>query len=261
MKNSTLKIFLIIAFISLLCGCFSTHETEVIQGAGYKNSKIQWGFKKIEGKCPEVPSQWSELLKKYDGFYTGDTASKKLYLTFDEGYENGMTARILDILKKENVTAAFFITGSYLKTQKELVLRMVNEGHIVGNHTRNHPSMPEVLSDKKLMEEISSLNDGFFSLTSLNMKYLRPPKGEFSERTLAISQKMGYKTILWSNAYVDWVKNGNTKQNAFNKVTKYLHGGCIILLHAVSEENTEALSEIISFAREKGYTFVSLDDL
>lgn len=234
---------------------------EATQGTGYKNTKIQWGFKKIAEKQPEIPPSWAELLRKYDGYYIGDTNEKKIYLTFDEGYENGFTPQILDVLKEMNVPAAFFITGPYLKTEQELVKRMVNEGHIVGNHTVNHPSMPDVTSDEKLEKELTELDKNFYELTSSNMKYLRPPKGEFSERTLALAQKAGYKTILWSNAYVDWTNNGNSPENAFEKVTKYLHNGCIILLHAVSEDNAKALPEIINYARQKGYTFVGLDDL
>ncbi len=182
-------------------------------------------------------------------------------MTFDEGYENGFTAKILDALKENQTPAAFFITGAYIEKEKELVIRMVNEGHIVGNHTVNHPSMPDVSNDDKLTEEINALNEKFYLLTGQNMTYLRPPKGEFSERTLALSQKAGYKTILWSNAYVDWLPEGNSESNAIKKVTDYFHNGSIILLHAVSRENAQALPEIIRIAKQQGYTFSTLEDL
>lgn len=263
MKIKKFKIFCLTMVLPalVLFGCSSSQAEDAGQGSGYSNKKIQWGLKRNQNDFPEVPGEWETLLKKYDGYYLGDRSSKKIYLTFDEGYENGYTGQILDVLKEHKVPAAFFITGPYLKQQKELVLRMVSEGHIVANHTVNHPSMPDI-SDEKVVSELEGLNSQFFDLTGKNMKYLRPPKGEFSERTLALAQKNGYKTILWSNAYADWdVKKANTSKNAHDQVTKFLHNGCIILLHAVSKENAQALPEIIKTAQSMGYTFASLDEL
>lgn len=260
-KKITKFLSLLILATFLLVACTPPQTEDTGQGSGYSNKKIQWGLKRNKGDFPEVPQEWETLLKKYDGYFLGDRASKKIYLTFDEGYENGYTPQILDVLSEYQVPAAFFITGPYLKQQQNLVERMVKEGHIVGNHTINHPSMPDI-SDEKVVSELKDLNSDFFDLTGQNMKYLRPPRGEFSERTLALSQKNGYKTILWSNAYADWDMNkANTVQNAHNQVTNFLHNGCIILLHAVSKENAQALPEIIKTARSMGYTFASLDEL
>ena len=184
-----------------------------------------------------------------------------MYLTFDEGYENGYTAQILDVLKKTNTPAAFFVTGPYIKTQSELVKRMADEGHVVGNHTVNHPSMPDV-SDEVLKKELSDLDGMYYDLTKKNMKFLRPPRGEFSERTLALSKEMGYKSVFWSVAYADWDTNKQKgTENAIKQVTSQFHNGAIILLHAVSSDNANALEQIINIAKEQGYTFKSLEDL
>ncbi len=248
-----------IAINFFLCGCGTS--SMVAQGMGYDNTKIGWGLKRVENSQPEVPAYWQEMLKKYDGYYLGNTTEKVMYLTFDEGYENGYTAKILDVLKKRKTPAAFFVTGPYVKNEPELIKRMVDEGHIVGNHTVNHPSMPDV-GDEELVRELSDLNDNFFRLTNTNMKYMRPPKGEFSERTLALTQKNGYKSIFWSVAYADWdTKNQKGINYAVEQVTKQFHNGAIILLHAVSEDNAEALEQIINIATEQGYVFKSLEDL
>lgn len=225
------------------------------------NTTTAWGLKKNKGKAPDVPAAVIETLETFDGVYLSDKA-KTLYLTFDEGYENGYTAQILDTLKNTNTPAAFFVTGDYIKTQPDLVSRMVNEGHIVGNHTQNHPSMPSVTSISALAKEITALDDAFFSLTGKHMRYLRPPKGEFSERTLAVSKDLGYKSVFWSFAYADWSRDSiKGAQHAYESVMPYLHDGAIILLHAVSKDNADALDQIITDAYAQGYTFKSLDEV
>lgn len=225
------------------------------------NKMIAWGLKKNEGKAPDVPSLVTKVLDKYDAKYISDN-EKCLYLTFDEGYENGYSAQILDVLKDTNTPAAFFITGDYIKKEGELVKRMVNEGHIVGNHTQNHPSMPSVRSAVALAKELNELDDSFYQLTGEHMRYIRPPKGEFSERTLAISADLGYKTVLWSFAYADWHTDKiYGAQYAYDHVMPYLHDGAVLLLHAVSKDNADALYQIIADAKAKGYTFKSLDEL
>lgn len=233
----------------------------VAQGMGYDGTKIGWGLKKVENSQPEVPERWKEMLKKYDGYYLGNTNEKVMYLTFDEGYENGYTAKILDVLKKTNTPAAFFVTGPYVKNEPELIKRMVKEGHIVGNHTVNHPSMPD-LSEEEIANELTELNKSFAELTKENMKFMRPPMGEFSEKSLAAIQKNGYKTVFWSIAYADWDTNNQKGVDyAVEQVTKQFHNGAVILLHAVSEDNANGLEQIINIAKEQGYTFKSLEDL
>lgn len=242
-----------------LCGCGDADM--VAKESGYDSTKIGWGLKKIENSQPEVPANWQEMLKKYGGYYLGNTSEKVMYLTFDEGYENGYTSKILDVLKKTNTPAAFFVTGPYIKNEPELIKRMVEEGHIVGNHTVNHPSMPD-LSEEEITKELSELNNSFSKLTNQNMKFMRPPMGEFSEKSLAVTQKNGYKSIFWSVAYADWdTDNQKGVDNAVEQVTKQFHNGAVILLHAVSEDNANALEQIINTAKEQGYTFKSLEDL
>lgn len=226
------------------------------------NDKIAWGLKKVKGEKPEVPESITQTLSEFDGAYLSKSGGKNLYLTFDEGYENGYTGQILDVLKKTQTPAAFFVTGDYLENEAELVKRMVDEGHIVGNHTQNHPSMPEVPDVTTLAKEITDLDDQFFALTGQHMRYLRPPKGEFSEKTLAVSKDLGYKSVFWSFAYADWEKDKvNGAQYAYDHMMPYLHDGAILLLHAVSKDNADALEQIITDAKAAGYTFKSLDEL
>ena len=246
-------------FLISLCGC--SGEDMVVQGMGYDDAKIGWGLKKVENSQPEVPESWKELLKKYDGYYLGNTDEKVMYLTFDEGYENGYTAKILDVLKNTNTPAAFFVTGPYVEREEELIKRMVAEGHIVGNHTVNHPGMADI-SEDEITKELTNLNESFKKITNTDMEYMRPPRGEFSEKALATIRRNGYKTIFWSIAYADWnTDNQKGKDYAVNQVTKQFHNGAIILLHAVSKDNAEALEEIINIAKQQGYTFKSLNDL
>lgn len=230
--------------------------------AQLSNTMQAWGFKKEKGKRPQMPDSTNRMFAEFGAVYAGHGDKKVLYLTFDEGYENGYTPKILDTLKKTNTPAAFFITGDYLKKQPELVQRMVREGHIVGNHTYNHPSMPSVTSNQKLAEEITRLADEFTALTGQTMKYLRPPKGEYSECTLAITKDLGYTTVFWSFAYADWLTDKQQGADyAYSQVMPYLHNGAILLLHAVSKDNAEALERIIADARALGYEFASLDEL
>lgn len=234
---------------------------EVTAQPVYDNKIIGWGLKQnTDQKPPEVPSSWVEMLKKYNGYYIGDTAKKEVYLTFDEGYEAGNTGRILDILKENGVKAAFFVTGHFVKTNPELVIRMVKEGHIVGNHTVNHPSMPTI-SNEKIKQELDGVQEAVYSLTHYKMKYMRPPKGEFNERTLAYTNELGYKTVFWSLALADWQPLPGGPEESYNTVMKYLHPGAVILLHAVSKDDTEALDRIIKSIKQQGYVFKSLDQL
>ena len=226
------------------------------------NSKnIGWGFKKEKGAAPYIDDKTKDMFSRYKTFYIGNQTEKVLYLTFDEGYENGYTGIILDCLKEKQVPAAFFITMPYLKNETELVDRMVNEGHIVGNHSVNHPNLAKI-SLEKVNLELKGLDDLFYEKYGIHMSYLRPPEGEYSEKLLAYTGDVGYKTILWSFAYRDWdIKNQKGAEYAFNQVTPYLHNGAILLLHAVSSDNAAALPRIIDYAREQGYEFRSLDEL
>ncbi|MDD6214059.1 MAG: polysaccharide deacetylase family protein [Firmicutes bacterium] len=226
------------------------------------NSGSGWGFKKNIGAKPDISDALTVNLAQYDTYYMGSGKERFLYLTFDEGYENGYTGQILDTLKKYEVPAAFFITGAYFDREPELVRRMVDEGHIVGNHTEHHPNLHRLENPEKMKEELKILDDKYFAEYGEHMKYMRPPEGEYSMRVLAVAMDEGYKTILWSFAYRDWQRDIIMgKQYAMQQITPYLHNGAILLLHAVSKDNAEALGELIDFARADGYEFKSLDNL
>ena len=211
-----------------------------------------WGIVRAkDNKTPQADPGAPELLKKYNGIYIVDTDKPVIYLTFDEGYEAGYTAGILDCLKKHNVNAIFFITGPYLNRHEDLVRRMVEEGHAVGNHTVGHFSLP-TLSDEKMKEEVSELDRVFYEKFKKHMVFLRPPRGEYSERSLKITSEMGYINVFWSFAYKDWDRNSQKGwEHAYNNVMPNLHNGAILLLHAVSSDNAQALDRIIGDARKK----------
>jgi peptidoglycan-N-acetylmuramic acid deacetylase len=190
----------------------------------------------------------------------GNIENKYIYLTFDEGYEAGYTSKILDVLKENEVKAVFFITAHYLNTQPELVERMISEGHIVGNHTVNHKSMPD-LSEEEIKSEVMDLHTALYEKFGYEMTYIRPPMGEYSERTLAICNSLGYKTVMWSFAYVDWDENNQPlKEDAKAKILNNLHNGEIMLLHGNSKTNTDLLDEIIKEIKNRGYEFKGIDE-
>ena len=237
-------------------------EKSTVSTTGLSNTKKGWGLKRNKNHAqPEVPSSITSTLNKYGAYWIGKPDEKVVYLTFDEGYEKGYSGRILDILKANDVKAAFFVTGYYLKSQPDLIKRMSNEGHIVGNHTNNHPSMPEI-SDEQIKNELQVVETRFEEITGRkDMKYLRPPKGEYSERTLAVTKDLGYNNIFWSMALVDWIPMKGGPQEAYKGVMDNLHNGALILLHAVSQDDTEALDGIIKDIKAQGYSFKTLDDL
>lgn len=191
-----------------------------------------------------------------------DTKSteKVLYLTFDCGYENGYTAKILDTLKEKQVSAAFFCTLPQVKENPEIIARMINEGHIVGNHSVTHPSFP-TLTKTKMAEEIKGMDDYLRTYFGYSEPFFRFPMGEYSDCALDLVGSLGYKCVFWSVAYSDWdLKSQKGEENAFNTVTSRLHPGAVILLHAVSPDNSAALGRIIDWAKNEGYTFKSLND-
>ena len=225
------------------------------------NKKIGWGIKRNDNhEQPDLGSKNKELLEKYDGIAMGNKEEKIVYLTFDEGYEAGYTPKLLDILKQNNVKAAFFITAHYLNTQSELVQRMIDEGHIVGNHTVNHKSMPD-LDDEKIKSEIMELHKSVYEKFGYEMKYIRPPMGEYSERTLEITKSLGYTTTMWSFAYDDWNEQKQGREEyGKTKVISNVHNGAIILLHANSVDNSNILDSCIKEIKNMGYEFKSLDE-
>ena len=184
---------------------------------------------------------------------------KYVYLTFDEGYEAGYTSRILQVLKENQVSATFFITAHYVNTSEELVKEMIENGHIIGNHTVNHKSMPD-LTDEAVKTEVMDLHTKVYQKFGYEMKYIRPPKGEFSERTINITNELGYTTVMWSFAYDDWDENKQGREEyAKKKILDNVHPGAVILLHGNSKDNTNILDECIKEIKNMGYEFRSLD--
>lgn len=222
-----------------------------------------WGLGfSAEGQPPTAIATADELLR-YDAYYIGDTKKKVIYLTFDAGYENGYTESILDALKKHKVPATFFLVGNYINTSPELVKRMVEEGHIVANHTYNHPDMSNITSMESFQKELNLLESAYEEVTGQAMKkYYRPPRGKYSKDNLLRAQELGYKTFFWSLAYVDWYNDKQpSKEQAFKKLLGRIHPGAIVLLHSTSKTNAAILDEILTKWEEMGYSFGSLDDL
>ncbi len=225
-----------------------------------------WFFvPKKDGTPSGAPDDVLNIINKNSAYYLGDTSEKVIYLTFDEGYENGYTGKILDILKANDVKAAFFVVVPYINSNKDLVKRMVDEGHLVCNHSNHHPSMAQAaLKGKDAFDkELTDTEKAFEDLTGKKMpKYFRPPMGKYSELSLQYTKELGYKTIFWSFAYNDWDPNKQPSQEYAKKlINERTHNGGIFLLHAVSKTNTEILDSVIKELKSKGYRFASLDEL
>lgn len=226
-------------------------------------ANTNWGLSfQQKGKTP-VGNATAEFLKKYDAYYAGDPSKKVIYLTFDAGYEDGNTAAILDALKKHNVKATFFVVGNYIQTAPDLVKRMEKEGHIVGNHTFHHPDMSSISNKEAFAKELNSLADLYKKTTGKELqKFYRPPRGKYSESNLKQAQELGYKTIFWSLAYVDWYKDKQpSHEEALKKLTTRIHPGAIVLLHVTSKTNGEIMDELLTKWEKQGYTFGTLNDL
>jgi len=220
------------------------------------NAKMSWYFTRNSNhQVPAIPNE-AKMISKYRGMYVGDTSRRVVYLTFDNGYENGYTIPILDTLRNNQVKASFFVTESYINKNPDIIKRMVADGHAVCNHTSTHPSMPDI-SDSQIENEIRKTEESFQRVTGTRMApYLRPPSGEYSERTLAVTQKLGYSTVFWSMAFKDWDVNDQPGADySYNHVMTNVHPGAIILLHAVSSSNAEALDRILKDLKAQGYEF------
>ena len=226
-------------------------------------SAENWGLSfQTEGQPPTGMAS-AESLRQYNAFFLGDTSKPIIYLTFDAGFENGNTPAILDALKKHNAPACFFLVGNYLETAPDLVRRMVEEGHLVGNHTMHHPDMSAITEKEAFQKELSDLEALYTEVTGESMpKLYRPPQGKYSEENLKHAQELGYATFFWSLAYVDWyTDNQPTPEHAFSKLIPRIHNGAIVLLHSTSSTNAEILDELLTRWEEAGYSFGRLTDL
>ncbi len=265
MKNRKIKFIFIIVLITIIIilSLFLKMKNETVETGSniVSTKKIEWGIKRNDNhEQPDVGKENRRVLEENNGICLGKEDEKVLYLTFDEGYEAGYTSRILEVLKENDVKAAFFITAHYLNTQEDLVKQMIEEGYIVGNHTVNHKSMPE-LSEEEIRKEVMDLHTAIYEKFGYEMKYIRPPKGEFSEKSIKYTNTLGYKTVMWSFAYEDWNENKQpNEEKAKEKIINNFHNGEIILLHGNSKTNTDILDSIIKEAKSMGYEFKSLDE-
>ena len=222
-----------------------------------------WGLSfQQPGQAPESPAGQQQL-SKFDAAFLGNEAEKVLYLTFDAGYENGCTEKILDVLAKHGAKAAFFLVGNYMEKNPELVRRMVRDGHIVGNHTMHHPDMSKITDFTAFSKELQDLEALFLEITGQELpKFYRPPQGIYSEENLKMAQRLGYKTVFWSLAYVDWKNDAQpSRQQAFDKLIPRTHNGAVVLLHSTSKTNAEILDELLTKWEAMGYRFATLDEL
>ena len=222
-----------------------------------------WGLSFRQEGMPPIGNADGAHLSRYDAAYLGNTADKVLYLTFDAGYENGSTARILDTLKAHQVPAAFFLVGNYIEKNADLVRRMAQEGHIVANHTMHHPDMSRLSDKAAFAKELTDLENLYKETTGQEMpKYYRPPQGLYSEDNLKMAKELGYKTVFWSLAYVDWLSDAQpTAQQAFGKLLPRTHDGAVVLLHSTSKTNAEILDELLTRWKDMGYRFGTVDEL
>lgn len=222
-----------------------------------------WGLSfQQEGK-PPVGNASPQALDRCDAKFLGDTSEKVIYLTFDAGFEAGYTPKLLDVLKAHDVPAAFFVVGNYLETRPDLVKRMAEEGHIVGNHTWHHYDMPRIADPSAFEKELRDVEVLYEQITGGPMpKYYRPPRGEYSEANLEMAKELGYKTVFWSLAYVDWYQDKQpTREQALSKLLPRTHNGAVILLHSTSKTNADILDELLTTWENEGYRFASLDEL
>ena len=222
-----------------------------------------WGLSFRQEGSPPIGSAGADQLRALDAVYLGNTSEKVIYLTFDAGYENGCTAKILDVLQKHQVKAAFFLVGNYIEKNEDLVRRMVSEGHTVGNHTMHHYDMSKLSDKTAFSKELTDLEALYKSVTGEEMpKFYRPPQGIYSEENLRMAKELGYKTVFWSLAYVDWNNDAQpTREQAFSKLLPRIHPGAVVLLHSTSRTNGEILDELLTRWEEMGYRFASIEEL
>lgn len=221
-----------------------------------------WGLSFPAPNATPAGPATAEKLREVDAAFLDEDGGKVLYLTFDAGYENGFTGQILDVLKKQEVCAAFFLVGDYLERNADLVRRMTAEGHIVGNHTMNHPDMT-ALDAAAFEKELRDMENLYTETTGQTLpKFYRPPQGLYSEENLKMTQNLGYKTVFWSLAYADWDnKNQPDPDAAVKKLNSRIHDGAVILLHATSKTNAEILDRLLTGWKDMGYRFAPLTEL
>lgn len=223
---------------------------------------VSWGLHpNTRGQTPTPPEDGAALLRKYDGLYVADTNEKRVYLTFDLGYESGYTGVVLDILKAHNIKAVFFLCGNYLK-EHEFVTRMIEEGHLIGNHTDRHRNLPK-LTDDGITKDITDFQSKFLAQypDAKPPVFFRPPQGRFDERTVKIAKDNNLRSMLWSSAIVDWNKTPFNAEAGADKILSHIHNGAIILSHITNSATPKMLELLLPRLSEKGYTVGNADEL
>ena len=255
MKKRDLLILLIAVVIALAVSVSVFASSALSTGS--------WGLSFRQEGAPPIGNAGKDQLRQYQAAYIGNVGEKVLYLTFDAGYENGCTAKILDTLKEKQVPAAFFLVGNYIRRSPDLVRRMVAEGHTVGNHTMHHYDMSRLSDKAAFSKELTDLEALYKETVGQELpKYYRPPQGIYSEENLKMAQELGYKTLFWSLAYVDWNNDAQpTREAAFTKLLPRTHNGAVVLLHSTSKTNAEILGELIDKWKAMGYRFGTLEEL
>ena len=255
MKKRDLLILLIAVVIALAVSVSVFASSTLSTGS--------WGLSFRQEGAPPIGNAGKDQLRQYQAAYIGNVGEKVLYLTFDAGYENGCTAKILDTLKEKQVPAAFFLVGNYIRQSPDLVRRMVAEGHTVGNHTMHHYDMSRLSDKAAFSKELTDLEALYKETVGQELpKFYRPPQGIYSEENLKMAQELGYKTLFWSLAYVDWNNDSQpTKEAAFAKLLPRTHNGAVVLLHSTSKTNAEILGELIDKWKAMGYRFGTLEEL
>lgn len=255
MKKRDLLILLIAVVIALAVSVSVFASSALTTGS--------WGLSFRQEGAPPIGNAGQDQLRQYQAAYIGDVGEKVLYLTFDAGYENGCTAKILDTLKEKQVPAAFFLVGNYIQRSPDLVRRMVAEGHTVGNHTMHHYDMSRLSDKAAFSKELTDLETLYKETVGQELpKYYRPPQGIYSEENLKMAQELGYQTVFWSLAYVDWNNDAQpTRETAFAKLLPRTHNGAVVLLHSTSKTNAEILGELIDEWKAMGYRFGTLEEL
>lgn len=259
------KTLLLIVFFLFMygAGAGAAKIVHVFSSSSFmKNETENWGLGFGAEGTPPTGNVSAEKLKENDAYYMGGTKDKKIYLTFDCGYENGNTEKILDALKKHNAQGTFFVVGNFLETAPKIVKRMQSEGHLVGNHTYHHPDMSKIGDMASFQKEMDDVANLYKEITGEEMvKLYRPPQGKFNEENLKMAKELGYHTFFWSLAYVDWYQdNQPTAEEAYSKLLPRIHPGAIVLLHATSKTNGEIMDELLTKWEELGYTFGSLTE-
>ena len=262
----SLRLFAILLFFcaSFCIGRFTAQMKEQLRPSAVTcSSEGNWGLSFQTDGEPPIANASMEELAKFDAYYAQNTTEKVLYLTFDAGFENGNTPIILDALKKHSAPATFFVVGTYIESNPDLIKRMEKEGHIVGNHTYHHPDMTKLSSLSAFEKELKDVENAYNNVTGKEMtKFYRPPQGKYNENNLQMAKELGYHTFFWSLAYVDWQENNQpTKEEAFDKLLTRVHPGAIVLLHSTSKTNGEILDELLTKWEEMGYQFKSLDNI